>query len=64
MTRSADGGTVTSRDAVSVGLIVTDLVMNALKHPFPGEKPDAAIIVSYREGTDSALNRCNGELRE
>jgi two-component sensor histidine kinase len=49
---------------VSVGLIVTELVMNALKHPFPGEKPDAAIIVSYREGTDSALNRCNGELRE
>ena len=44
----ADAGTVASRDAVSIGLIVTELVMNALKHAFPGEKPDAAIVVSYK----------------
>ena len=44
---AADDGTVLSRDAVSLGLLVTELVMNALKHAFPGERPDAAIIVSY-----------------
>ena len=44
----ADAGTAISRDAVSLGLIVTELVMNALKHAFPGEKPDAAVVVSYR----------------
>jgi PAS domain S-box-containing protein len=44
----ADAGTVVSHQAVSIGLIVTELVMNALKHAFPGEKPDAAILVSYK----------------
>jgi len=44
----ADAGSAVSRDAVSIGLIVTELVMNALKHAFPGAKPDAAIVVSYK----------------
>ena len=52
----ADAGTAISRDAVSLGLIVTELVMNALKHAFPGAKPDAAIVVSYKvAGTDWRL---------
>jgi chemotaxis protein methyltransferase CheR len=45
---AADAGTVMSNQAVSIGLVVTELVMNSLKHAFPGEKPDAAIIVSYK----------------
>ena len=44
----ADAGIVVSHQAVGIGLIVTELVMNALKHAFPGEKKDAAIVVSYQ----------------
>jgi PAS domain S-box-containing protein len=44
----ADAGTVMSNQAVSIGLVVTELVMNALKHAFPEEKTDAAILVSYK----------------
>jgi two-component sensor histidine kinase len=44
----ADTGTAASHQAVSIGLIVTELVMNALKHAFPGENRDAAIVVSYK----------------
>jgi PAS domain S-box-containing protein len=44
----ADPGMVVSHQAVSIGLIVTELVMNALKHAFTGEKKDATILVSYK----------------
>ena len=40
--------TVVSHQAVSIGLIVTELVMNALKHAFPGERKNATVVVSYR----------------
>jgi chemotaxis protein methyltransferase CheR len=44
----ADSGTLISHQAVSIGLIVTELVMNALRHAFPREKKGVAILVSYK----------------
>ena len=41
------GGTLSSSDAVSIGLIVTEGVINALKHAFPSGKQDGRIVVAY-----------------
>jgi two-component sensor histidine kinase len=41
------GGHVTSRQAVSIGLIVTELVLNSLKHAFPPDTRAGEIIVAY-----------------
>ena len=41
------GGTVVSSEAVSLGLIVIESVINALKHAFPADKTDGRIVVAY-----------------
>jgi chemotaxis protein methyltransferase CheR len=57
LTVVSDDGTMTSADAVSVGLIVTELVINALKYAFPSMETSAAIIVRYEvNGTDWKLS--------
>jgi chemotaxis protein methyltransferase CheR len=53
---TADEGRVLSSTAVSVGLIVTELVINALKYAFPGQK-EGKVTVGYQvNGTDWKLS--------
>lgn len=52
-----EGGTATARQAESIGLVVTELVMNALKHAFPNEKTEGVITISYElAGTNWMLS--------
>ena len=47
LTIRADPWSITSHDAVSLGRIVTELVINSLKHAFPEERK-GSILVEYR----------------
>jgi chemotaxis protein methyltransferase CheR len=42
-----EGGRATPREAESIGLIATELVMNAIKHAFPTEQSDGRIVIAY-----------------
>ncbi len=51
------GGIATCRDAESLGLIVTELVINSLKHAFKADTKGGEIEVSYEvSGTDWKLS--------
>jgi chemotaxis protein methyltransferase CheR len=51
------GGRATCRDAESIGLIVTELVINSLKHAFKAGTKGGRIAVSYEvSGTDWKLS--------
>jgi two-component sensor histidine kinase len=50
-------GRATSSQAVSIGLIVTELVINALKHAFPPDTKHGQVTVAYEAaGTDWKLS--------
>ena len=54
---SGEGGSATSRQAESLGLIATELVINSLKHAFSENTKDGQITVSYDvSGTDWKLS--------
>jgi two-component sensor histidine kinase len=53
----ADAGLISSAQAVSMGLIVTELVINALKYAFPAHKAGSLVMVTYEShGADWKLS--------
>jgi two-component sensor histidine kinase len=50
----ADGGTVSSAEALSIGLIVTELVINAFKHAFIGDAAPGALVIAH-EAVETSL---------
>ena len=66
----AQGGTASSSQAVSIGLIVTELVINAFKHAFPTDRSGGTVRVTYDVAelnwkltvSDNGIGRPEGRL--
>jgi chemotaxis protein methyltransferase CheR len=65
-------GTATSSQAVSLGLIVTELVINALKHAFPEDTKPGLVTIAYEVAgtnwklsvTDDGIGRPDGTFAQ
>ena len=53
---TADDSVVDANTSVSLGLIVTELVINALKHAFPGHAPGKIRVEYHSDGPDWTLS--------
>lgn len=53
---TADRSSVNADVSVSLGLIVTELVINALKHAFPGERSGKILVDYHAHGPDWTLS--------
>jgi two-component sensor histidine kinase len=53
---SVDDSTTAADISVSLGLIVTELVINALKHAFPGDRPGAIKVDYHSHGPNWTLS--------
>jgi two-component sensor histidine kinase len=56
LTVQADNSSATSDVSVSLGLIVTELVINALKHAFPDGRAGGIVVVYHATGPDWTLS--------
>jgi PAS domain S-box-containing protein len=52
----ADAGTLPTAEVVSIGLIVTELIINAVKYAFPTQRKEARVLVTFQfDGADWKL---------
>lgn len=55
---TTDGSSITAHESTSLGLIVTELVINALKHAFPDRDQPGEILVDYRAQGKEGFTLC------